>query len=323
MDIITTHQLTKFFGKVAAVRGVDLTVTEGEIFGFLGPNGAGKTTTLRMLATLLPIDSGEAYVAGYNVRSQPQEVRQRLGYVSQMGGADRLASGREDLLLQGKLYGMTPAAAEKQADALIAALDLGEFADRRVATYSGGQKRRLDVALGLMHSPQVLFLDEPTTGLDPQNRANLWVQIKKLRDTGTTIFLTTHYLEEADALSDRLAIMDYGQIVAQGTARELKQQTLGDSITLGFKNDGLALDQARALVRQQPYVREVAASGDALKLYVREGAATLPELLRLLDGVRLAVSSVTLAEPSLDDVFLARTGRSLRDASGAKEGVAA
>ena len=283
MNVISTKQLTKLFaGKVRAVDGIDLNVEAGEIFGFLGPNGAGKTTTLRMLATLVPIDSGEAMVAGYDVRKQPQKVRQHIGYVSQLGGADRLATAREDLQLQGQLYGMSSMVAKRRADELIASLDLADFAGRRVSTYSGGQKRRLHVALGLMHHPDILFLDEPTTGLDPQNRSNLWVHIRKLRDTGTTIFLTSHYLEEADALSDCLAIMDHGKIVAAGTSRELKQQIAGDSVVFSFKNDASAIEKAVELFRQHPLVRETTIEKDnTLRLYVKEGAAALPELIRL------------------------------------------
>ena len=236
-----------------------------------------------MLATLLPIDSGEALVAGFNVQSQPQKVRQHIGYVSQLGGADALATGREDLLLQGQLYGMSGPEAVNRADELIKALDLSEFADRRVSTYSGGQKRRLHVALGMMNRPDVLFLDEPTTGLDPQNRANLWEQIRKLKDAGTTIFLTTHYLEEADVLSDRLAIMDHGKIVAEGTSRALKQQIAGDRITFSFKNDGPAIEKAIQLFQTQPYIRETLREDEQVRLYVKEGAVALPDLIRLLD----------------------------------------
>ena len=314
MKVISAKRLTKVFaGKIRAVDGVDLEIEAGEIFGFLGPNGAGKTTTLRMLATLLPIDAGEATVAGYDVRREPGKVRQHIGYVSQLGGADLLATAREDLLLQGQLYGMSSANARKRAGELIDILDLADFADRRVDTYSGGQKRRLHVALGLMHYPEVLFLDEPTTGLDPQNRANLWGQIRKLRDSGTTIFLTTHYLEEADALSDRLAIMDHGRIVAEGTSRELKQQISGDSIVLSLKEDSGNLAKAAVLFKTLPYVKEISQEGDDLRLYVKDGASTLPEILRLLDKENLAVKTAGLSEPTLDDVFLRQTGRSLRD----------
>ena len=226
--VITTEQLRKTFRShkhsVEAVRGVSIEVERGEIFGFLGPNGAGKTTTLRMLTTLLPIDDGRATIAGFDVRTEPRAVRRRLGYVSQLGGADDLATGRENLVLQGRLYGGRHADVVRRAEHVMQVLDLTEFADRKVNSYSGGQRRRLDVALGIVHEPDVLFLDEPTTGLDPQNRANLWDQIRLLRERGTTVFLTTHYLEEADALCDRVMIMDHGRIVAEGTPQELKRR---------------------------------------------------------------------------------------------------
>ena len=299
--------------KVEAVRGVDLEIWPGEIYGFLGPNGAGKTTTLRMLSTLLPIDSGEALVSGFDVRKQPQHVRQRIGYVSQLGGGDNLATGREDLLLQGELYGMSRGEAERRADELIDALDLKEFAGRRVQSYSGGQRRRLDIALGIMHQPDVLFLDEPTTGLDPQNRANLWVQINKLRDAGVTIFLTTHYLEEADALSNRLAIMGHGRLVAEGTSRQLKQQIAADSVVVSLQQES-DCEAAKGLFSQLDFVHEVTGEGGNLRLYVDEGVVALPRILRLLDENGMALRTITLSEPTLDDVFLRQTGRSLRDA---------
>ncbi len=314
-SIISTKKLTKVFGKkVKAVDSLDLDVEKGEIFGFLGPNGAGKTTTLRMLATLLPIESGEAMVAGIDVRREPSKVRQHVGYVGQLGGADRLATGREDLVLQGRLNGMSSFEVKKRTEEVIDVLDLRDFADRKGSTYSGGQRRRLEVALGIMHRPEVLFLDEPTTGLDPQNRANLWVQIRKLRDSGTTIFLTTHYLEEADTLSDRLAIMDYGKIVAEGTSRELKQQIAGDSVIFSFKDDVEIIEKAAGIFRQQLYVREATIEAEHVHLYVKDGAAALPELLRLLDKENIAAKTIALSEPTLDDVFLRKTGRSLRDA---------
>jgi ABC-2 type transport system ATP-binding protein len=315
MSIISTKKLTKVFSSnVRAVDNLDLEIKGGQIFGFLGPNGAGKTTTLRMLATLIPIENGEATVAGQDVRRQPSKVRQHVGYVGQLGGADHLATGREDLMLQGQLYGMSAADVKKRTEELIDVLDLREFADRKGETYSGGQRRRLEVALGIMHRPEVLFLDEPTTGLDPQNRANLWVQIRELRDIGTTVFLTTHYLEEADALSDELAIMDHGKIVAQGTSRELKQQIAGDSVLFSFKNDGEIIEKAAQLFKLQPYIREITKEGEHLRLYVKDGAVSLPELLRLLDKENITVKTMALSEPTLDDVFLRKTGRSLRDA---------
>ncbi len=314
MSIISTNKLTKIFsGSIRAVDNLDMEIAGSGIFGFLGPNGAGKTTTLRMLATLLPIDSGEATVAGYDVRRRPQKVRQHLGYVGQLGGADSLATGRENLLLQAKLYGMNSADAAKRADELISALDLADFINRRVSTYSGGQKRRLHVALGIMHKPDVLFLDEPTTGLDPQNRANLWMQIRKLKESGVTIFLTTHYLEEADALSDRIAIIDHGKIVAEGTPRKLKQQIAGDCIIISFKDDSKDGKRAVDLLKKQAYVKEANIEPEGVRLYIKDGAAALPDIIRLLDGENLAIKTIALSEPTLDDVFLHKTGRSLRD----------
>jgi ABC-2 type transport system ATP-binding protein len=316
--IISTHELRKSFrskrGPVEAVRGVSIEVGRGEIFGFLGPNGAGKTTTLRMLTTLLPIDSGTATVAGIDVAHRPKQVRQRIGYVSQLGGADLLATGRENLILQGRLYGGDLATVTKRAEMLMQVLDLGEFADRRVRTYSGGQRRRLDVALGIVHEPAVLFLDEPSTGLDPQNRANLWDHVRSLRARGTTIFLTTHYLEEADALCDRLMIMDHGVIVAEGTPRDLKRQVSGDSVLLSVHDENGALSRAQQLISAEPHVHEVTADGDRLHLYLKDGSAALPGLLRLLDAEHIVLKSINLSEPTLDDVFLHQTGRSLRDA---------
>jgi ABC-2 type transport system ATP-binding protein len=318
--IISTNELRKSFRSkhrpVEAVRGVSFEVGRGEIFGFLGPNGAGKTTTLRMLTTLLPIDSGTASVAGIDVVRRPKLVRTRIGYVSQLGGADELATGRENLILQGRLYGGDLGTVTSRAQMLMEVLDLSEFADRRVRTYSGGQRRRLDVALGIVHEPDVLFLDEPSTGLDPQNRANLWEHVRGLRARGTTIFLTTHYLEEADALCDRLMIMDHGEIVTEGTPRDLKRQVAGDSVLLSVHDDEGVLLRAQQLIAAEPYVREITVEGDHLRLYVEDGSAALPALLRLLDGAQIALKSVSLSEPTLDDVFLHETGHSLRDAGG-------
>jgi ABC-2 type transport system ATP-binding protein len=320
-NMVVTTKLSKHFqlkkARVEAVRSINLCVPQAEIFGFLGPNGAGKTTTLRLLTTLLPVDSGEVFVAGYDVQRQPGEVRKRIGYIGQLGGADLLATGRENLLLQGQLYGMNYNRAAQRCCELIKAFDLADFADRKVSTYSGGQRRRLEIALGIMHRPDVLFLDEPTTGLDPQNRANLWAQIRRLRDDGTTVFLTTHYLEEADMLADRIAIMDHGQIVAEGSPKALKQQIAGDIITVGLKPGiGLTLkSKLTALFHQQPFVREITLLADHASLYVENGEANLPAVLRLLDQEKIELSHIALSAPSLDDVFLQQTGRSLRDGS--------
>jgi ABC-2 type transport system ATP-binding protein len=301
-------------GDIEAVRGVDLAVGAGEIFGFLGPNGAGKTTTLRMLATLLPPTSGEATVARADLRREPQRVRERIGYVPQGGSTDPAETGRGELVLQGRLYGMDASLAKTRAAEVLAALDLEAAADRKIATYSGGMKRRLDVGLGIVHRPIVLFLDEPTTGLDPQARARMWEEIRRLREGGTTVFLTTHYLEEADALADRLAIIDHGRIVAQGTADELKRQVAGDVVTLGVNG---ATERVLQTVRTQPFVREASGGDGMVRLYVDRGETAVPLLLRLLDGAGLEAASIALHRPSLDDVFLRQTGRSLRDEAAA------
>jgi ABC-2 type transport system ATP-binding protein len=312
--VIETHGLRRVFRTrkraVEAVAGVDLTVTRGEIFGFLGPNGAGKTTTLRMLATLLSPSGGSARVAGYELASQPDQIREHIGYVGQAGGADREITGRSELVFQGRLYGKSLEAARTRAAELIEMLELEGAADRKVGTYSGGQKRRLDIGLGLVHGPQVLFLDEPTTGLDPQSRARVWDEVRRMHDRGTTVFLTTHYLDEADALCDRVAIIDYGKIVAEGTPEELKRAVAGDVVTLSVAGDQQpALD----LLAGQPFVREAKLDGGSVLLYVDRGEVAMPAILRLLDGASLQLSTVELHRPSLDDVFLRQTGRSLRE----------
>src|SRR6186997_1354008 len=283
--MIETRDLRRTFksrkSEVEAVRGVDLSIGAGEIFGFLGPNGAGKTTTLRMLATLLTPTSGEATIAGADLRREPQAVRERIGYVPQGGSTDPAETGRGELVLQGRLYGMDATTAKARAAEVLAALELEDAADRKIATYSGGMKRRLDVGLGIVHRPAALFLDEPTTGLDPQARARMWEEIRALRGNGTTVFLTTHYLEEADALADRLAIIDHGRIVAEGTADELKRQVAGDVITIGVNG---STEHVLETVRQQPFVREASGEDGVVRLYVARGETAVPQLLRILDG---------------------------------------
>jgi ABC-2 type transport system ATP-binding protein len=303
---------------VEAVRGVDLTVEDGEIVGFLGPNGAGKTTTLRMLTTLLRPTAGTASVAGADLLRDPVGVRRRIGYVPQaigatMGGTDPSCLVIEELLDQAGLYGIEGAEAHRRAELLTTQLDLTGLDKRLVKTLSGGQRRRLEIALGLVHRPPLVFLDEPTTGLDPQSRSNLWEHIGRLRsELGTTVFLTTHYLEEADTLCDRVFIIDHGVIVADGTPDELKRRISGDLVTLRVSGD---YDEARKLLAADEVVRDISAADGTLKLTVEHGEQALPLLLRMLDGAGITLQSINLSRPTLDDVFLTLTGRSLRDDS--------
>jgi ABC-2 type transport system ATP-binding protein len=297
---------------VEAVRGIDLTVAEGEIFGFLGPNGAGKTTTLRMLATLLAPDGGDAIVAGADLLADPREVRRRIGYVAQSGGTWDEVSAREELALQARMYGAPKTEARRAAEAAMESFGLASFGDRWCKTYSGGQRRKVDIALGVIHRPRVLFLDEPTTGLDPQSRINLWDEVKRLRDGGMTIFLTTHYLEEADVLCDRIAIIDQGAVVAEGTPAELKQEVSGDVVSVVLNG---STSKAADLLAAEPYVWALEGQqADRLRLRVGDGASAIPLILRTLDSSGIELGAVELYRPSLDDVFLAKTGRSLRDA---------
>jgi len=317
--ILETVALRRSFasrrGVVEAVAGVELRVNEGEIFGFVGPNGAGKTTTLRMLATLLPATGGSALVAGFDLRREPGRVREHIGYVGQRAGADATLSGRTELIFQGRLYRMSASEARRRADELLSTLELTDCADRATETYSGGQRRRLDVGLGLMHRPRLLFLDEPTAGLDPQSRARLWEEMRRLREGGTTIFVTTHYMDEADALCDRIAIIDHGKIVAEGTPYALKAEVAGDLVLIGIGEGG---DRALALLRDKPFIKEVpdqAALNGQIRLYVDRGESAMPAILRLLDGAGLPLETISLARPSLDDVFLRNTGRLLQEAA--------
>jgi ABC-2 type transport system ATP-binding protein len=310
---------------IEAVSGIDLSVTAGEIFGLLGPNGAGKTTTLRILTTLLPADAGDARVAGEDVRRAPARVRRLIGYVGQLGGADKDATGRENLLLAGRLYGLSAADAGRRCAELTVVFDLDAIADRSVRTYSGGQRRRLEVALGIMHRPRVLFLDEPTTGLDPQNRANLWEQLRQLRDGGTTVFLTTHYLDEADRLCDRVAIVDHGRVIALGRPDELKQRYSADTIavTPDAGPDVLAAvarELADAPVITGATVEEGAGGQRTIRLTATDATRAMAAVFDALAARGIPTRAASVARPSLDDVFLRETGRSLRDAGPAPDG---
>ncbi|MGK5517953.1 ATP-binding cassette domain-containing protein [Micromonospora sp. URMC 107] len=297
---------------VDAVRGVDLEVAEGEIFGFLGPNGAGKTTTLRMLATLIEPDGGEATVAGADLRRDPAEVRRRIGYVAQGGSTWDESTAREELVLHARMYGIGKADALRRAARALDAFQLTEYADRKCKTYSGGQRRRVEIALGIIHEPRIVFLDEPTTGLDPQSRAHMWDEIRRLRSDGMTVFITTHYLEEADALCDRIAITDHGEVVAEGTPADLKREISGDVVLVGLA--AAATPQAAQLLDGEPYVNKLETVEEGgLRLYVDEGATAIPQILRRVDTAGLGLDSIELHRPSLDDVFLTKTGRSLRE----------
>ncbi len=299
-------------GPVEAVRGVDFHVEAGEIVGFLGPNGAGKSTTQRMLATLLEPTAGDAIVAGCDLRKDPVGVRRKIGYVAQGGTTNPSALVDEELVTQARLFGISAAAAASRAARLCKELELADLGARKIGTLSGGQRRRLDIALGLVHSPKLVFLDEPSTGLDPHSRANLWDHIRGLRDReGATVFLTTHYLDEADALCDRILIIDHGSIVASGTPDELKRRISGDVVTLSL--DGSA-EMARALLAAQPGVREAQLIERGVRVTVEHGDAQALGLMRTLDEAGIPIASLSIARPSLDDVFLTMTGRSLRDA---------
>ncbi|GAB3617889.1 ATP-binding cassette domain-containing protein [Okibacterium endophyticum] len=315
-SIISARGLTKEFTAkkttTQAVTDLSLDVGRGELVAFLGPNGAGKSTSLRMLTTLTPPTRGTAHVTGFDILTQPAEVRRRIGYIGQGNSAGHNFRVRDELRSQGAFYGMRRPVAERRADELIESLDLTALATRPVLTLSGGQKRRLDIALGLIHSPELLFLDEPSTGLDPQSRANLWHHLMDLRrEHGTTIFVTTHYLEEADQYAERVMVMDHGRMIADDTASALKTNLAGDVMTLGFTDDR---DAARALeIVRRIAGRRVSADGATVVATVEKGDRMLPTVLRELDAASLPVQTSTLRQPTLDDVFLALTGRTLRE----------
>lgn len=319
-SMIRTSGLTRHFiakkETVEAVRGLDLTIERGELMALLGPNGAGKSTTLRMLTTLIPPTSGTAEVAGFDVVSQQAEVRRRIGYIGQGNGAGHSQRGIDELVSQGRCYGMSTRSARARAEELLASLELDGLADRKVSMLSGGQRRRLDIAMGLIHSPELLFLDEPSTGLDPQNRVKLTEHIRALRaEHGTTIVLTTHYLDEADSLAERVVVIDHGKVIADDTPARLKADLAGDHVTLGFARHE---DAVRAASRTQgaAHSARVDVDGTIVDIRVQDGPALLPGLLQDLHVAGIAVASAEVARPTLDDVFLNLTGRSLREAEG-------
>jgi ABC-2 type transport system ATP-binding protein len=294
---------------IRALDGLDISVPRGMIYGLLGPNGAGKSTTVKILTSLARPDSGQARVEGVDVLARPGQVRHMIGVVAQRSGADPTATGRENLILQGRLYGLRGAAVRARADELLAHFGLTEAAGRLVRTYSGGMQRRLDVALGLMHRPAVLFLDEPTTGLDPESRAAMWEEIARLAGgEGMTVLLTTHYLEEADRLASRLAIVDRGRVVVTGTPDELKGELRGDAVHVELPADA---DPARVrqVLAALPAVRDVVIAGRAVSARSDDGAVAVPVVLAGLQRAGVNAASVAVARPSLDDVYLRHTGR--------------
>jgi ABC-2 type transport system ATP-binding protein len=317
--IIVVRDLVKTYPDgTQAVKGISFDVEEGEFFGFLGPNGAGKSTTIKMLITLLRKTSGTIQVMGMDVTEKTDDIRRLIGYAAQEVGVDDDLTGRENLILQGRLYHMDQALLYKRTNELLELMDLSDDADRLAGSYSGGMRKRLDLATGLMHRPRVLFLDEPTTGLDPQNRANLWVYLERLnKQEKLTIFLTTHYMEEADKLCQRLAIIDHGELKTIGSPTQLKQEVGGDVIALHFGANGQSIqeqrDKAQEVLANAHFVSGVDLIEEGVNVYANNGGAVVPELLHVLNQSGLRVAQLSLTSPSLDDVFLKHTGSKIRD----------
>jgi ABC-2 type transport system ATP-binding protein len=306
----------EYKGGLRAVDGIDLTVSPGEVYGFLGPNGAGKTTTVRMLVTLLRPTGGKATVAGFDVATEPHEVRKRIGVALQEAALDMLMTGKELMELQATLHGIPPADVSDRAADLIRRVGLEQAADRRVGTYSGGMRRRLDLAMALIHRPEVLFLDEPTTGLDPVSRITLWDEVRRLKAEGTTVFLTTQYLEEADQLADRVGIISSGKIVAEGTPAELKAQVGVPHLDITLADDCASSDLERAKEVVTQFGDDRPATQDChLSVALAGGARDVAAVVRALDNAGFTVASLELQEPTLDDVFVEKTGRHLEGAS--------
>jgi ABC-2 type transport system ATP-binding protein len=325
MPAVLIEKLQKRYGSVEAVKDVSLQVQAGEIFGLLGPNGAGKTTTLRCLCTLTEPDSGRIEVSGVSVIDQPRQARQRLGYIAQDVALDKVLTGRELLELQAALYHLPKAAAQQRISEMLDLLGLQEWADKRTGTYSGGLKKRLDLAAGLLHQPDVLVLDEPTVGLDIESRSTVWNFLRKLREEGTTVLITSHYLEEIDALADRVAIIDRGTVIASGTPSELKDQVGGDRITLRIREFSPLdeAEQAKSLLESLPAVQDViinSAQGNSLNLVVAPNSDALMGVQQALQKAGLPMFGIAQARPSLDDVYLTATGRTLLDADLAAAG---
>jgi ABC-2 type transport system ATP-binding protein len=315
-QIIEVRDLVKVYGgETRALDGITFNVAPGEVFGFLGPNGAGKTTTIRILATLLLASAGTARVAGFDVTADPHEVRQRLGVAMQTPSLDAFSTGRETLELAGRLHRMPAAEVRRRSDELLELMGLGSVASKLTGTYSGGMKRRLDLASALVHRPELLILDEPTEGLDPQSRTALWEELENVSAAGTTMLLTTHYMEEADRLSSRLAIIDNGQIVVEGAPAELKRAVGADAVLLQLESpDGdRQLAEVRRLLEGIVAADGVARHPAGIALAVPNASSAIPELLRRLDGNGLPIVGLQMSQPSLDDVFMKYTGRRIRE----------
>ena len=318
MALIELRKISKAYGTVSALRELDLTVPEGCLYGLLGPNGAGKTTAMRILATLLAPDSGSVVVGGVDGLAQPRDVRQLMGYVAQEVAIDKILSGRELLQLQGDLYHLPRNDREGRIADLIDRLAMGDWIDRRCGTYSGGMRRRLDLAAGLLHRPRLLVLDEPTVGLDIESRSAIWQLLRQLVDEGTTVLLSSHYLEEVEALADQMAIIDAGRVIAEGSPDQLKQRLGGDRVTLRVREFSNADEatQVRALLEPLDGVRQVVVNrsqGFSLNLVI-EGGAVIDQLRQTLEAAGLPVFALAQSRPSLDDVYLQATGRTLMDA---------
>lgn len=319
---ISIKGLTKIFsGGVKAINGLDLDVKAGEILALLGPNGAGKTTTIRVLSTLSGFDEGQVEVAGYNVDTHPEKVRTAIGVVAQQTGVDYFLTGRENLELQGRLYRMKKSEIDARIQELATYFEIADALDRQVMTYSGGMRRKLDIATALIHGPKILFLDEPTLGLDIKSRQNLWRYIEKLnKEQGLTILLTTHYLEEADHLSHRVAIINSGKIQIIGTPEALKNAIHGDAVILTFSSAGPEVGALTYALHELPGVRDVVWENDKLHLYVDNGGESVPAIVRLASEKGVGIKTLSLAHPTLDDVFLKYTGNSLVEAKDKEEG---
>ncbi|WP_112242077.1 ATP-binding cassette domain-containing protein [Kribbella monticola] len=318
-DLVKTYPAARKKPPVRALDGLTFDVPAGVVLGLLGPNGAGKSTAVKILTTLSRADSGTARVAGLDVVNDQQAVRLAIGYVPQKSSSDPMATGTENLVLSGRIYGLSKSDSVRRSAELLERFGLADAADRQVRTYSGGMQRKLDVALGLVHRPTVLFLDEPTTGLDPEARADLWTEVERLSAAeGLTVLLTTHYLEEADRLAAQLAIVDHGKVVASGSPEELKAELRGDSVQVELA-DATSANRVHSLISELPGIGEIVVEGNVLRARVDRGATAVPAVLGVLEEQEIAVAAVTVARPTLDDVYLRYTGRTFRAAERASD----